>query len=57
MFAKESLNPFTNNDDDRGLGQIKTKIKVIGVFRQVISGHWSLFLILLITISKNIGLQ
>lgn len=33
MFAKESLVPFTNNDAERGLRPIKTKMKVIGSFR------------------------
>lgn len=33
MFVKESLVPFTNNDAERGLRPIKTKMKVIGSFR------------------------
>lgn len=34
MFAKESEVPFTNNDAERGLRPIKTKMKVIGGFRE-----------------------
>ena len=35
MFAKESEVPFTNNDAERGLRPIKTKMKVIGGFREL----------------------
>lgn len=34
LFAKESEVPFTNNDAERGLRTIKTKMKVIGGFKK-----------------------
>lgn len=34
LFAKESEVPFTNNDAERGLRPIKTKLKVIGEFKE-----------------------
>ena len=37
MFAKESEVPFTNNDAERGLRPIKTKMKVIGGFRELVN--------------------
>lgn len=37
MFAKESEVPFTNNDAERGLRPIKTKMKVIGRFRELVN--------------------
>ena len=35
MFCIESEVPFTNNDAERGLRPIKTKLKVIGGFREL----------------------
>lgn len=37
MFAKESEVPFTNNEAERGLRPIKTKMKVIGGFRELVN--------------------